>query len=230
MINFESFYPCSTVFLKSNCCNISETRPCCCVSEVRIRAKPDQVLRSLPEASNDVSPSHIPMTFCYRQTSVIQFIPVHIIVSTPCIYLSMAPLTCLAFLRQHSWLLQFSLRSGDYLLSHYFPELAPICRMSGLMGSDVKIDHNLQLSRPLPPVMMPRPGLSLSWPTEWLGSPRRIRRREKLLLALKAYQTFMFAWNQFSYKCPDSCRVDMSSLHFSAFTLLNHAYSCLVTA
>ena len=73
MINFESFYPCSTVFLKINCCNISETRPCCCVSEVRIRAKPDQVLGSLPEASNDVSPSHIPMTFCDRQTSVIVY-------------------------------------------------------------------------------------------------------------------------------------------------------------
>ena len=53
--------------------SVSETRPCCCVSEVRIRAKPDQVLRSLPEASNDVSSSHIPMTFCDRQISVIVY-------------------------------------------------------------------------------------------------------------------------------------------------------------
>ena len=146
---------------------MSETRPCCCVSEVRIRAKPDQVLRSLPEASNDVSSSHIPMTFCDRQISVIVY-------TRPCnrphlvFILSMAPLTCSAFLR-HSWLgpcsSRFLLSSQirDYLLSHYFPELAPICRLSGLMGSDVKIYHNLQFARPLPPVMMPQPAaLSLS--------------------------------------------------------------------
>lgn len=56
-------------------------------------------------------------------------------------------------------------------LSHYFPELAPICRMSGLMGSDVKIYHNLQFPRPPPPLVMmllARAG-SLSWPTEWMN-------------------------------------------------------------
>ena len=81
-------------------------------------------------------------------------------------------MTCQAFLK-HSWLGPCSteflssdpdLESRNYRLSHYFPELAPICRMSGLMGSDVKIYHNLQFPRPLPPVMMllaPASSLSL---------------------------------------------------------------------
>ena len=84
----------------------------------------------------------------------------------------MAPLTCSAFLR-HSWLgpcsSRFLLSSQirDYLLSHYFPELAPICRLSGLMGSDVKIYHNLQFARPLPPVMMPQPAALSLRMNEW---------------------------------------------------------------
>ena len=31
---------------------------------------------------------------------------------------------------------------------------------------------------------------------------RRIRRRERLFLALKGHGTFMYAWNQFTHTCP----------------------------
>ena len=103
------------------------------------------------------------MTFCDRQTSVIVYTRPYNRVHTSYLLVNgpsdMPGIPQAAFMTR---LLQFSLRPRDYLLSHYFPELAPICRMSGLMGSDVKIDHNLQFARPLPPVMMPRPALSLS--------------------------------------------------------------------
>ena len=93
-------------------------------------------------------------------------------------YLFVTDITCLAFLK-HSWLLgpwvSLSSWSGIRELparSHYFPELAPICRMSGLMGSDVKIYHNLQFPRPPPlllvMMLLARAG-SLSWPTEWMN-------------------------------------------------------------
>ena len=91
--------------------------------------------------------------------------PSKTLVSTPRIYLS---------LTSHAW--HSSSIHSEFLsvldlelpgLRHYFPELAPICRLSGLMGSDVKIYHNLQFARPLPPVMMPQPAALSLRMNEW---------------------------------------------------------------
>ena len=63
---------------------------------------------------------------------------------------------------------------------------------SGLKGPSTGLTKSLSgrvISPPLSDSISPQP------------DPRRIRNREKLILALKWYGTFMHAWNQFSLTC-----------------------------